>query len=147
MAKIHKSISIKAPVDKVFEFMADPEHLPEIWPSMLEVKNIKRASDGGHSFDWTYKMAGLRFHGHTDTVEAVKNDHIVERNEKGIASTFRWQYAKKNGGTEVSVDVDYTLPGQLVDKLAKPFLTRLNEHEAETVLTNLKDRMELGDRR
>lgn len=146
MAKIHKSITIKAPVEKVFEFMTDPEHLPEIWPSMMEVKNATHTPDGKQSFDWTYKMAGLRFHGHSDTVEAVPNNHVVLKNEKGIPSTFDWHYAKKDGGTEISVDIDYTLPGALMDRLAKPFLTRLNEHEAETLLTNLKDRMEIGEK-
>jgi uncharacterized membrane protein len=146
VSKIHKSIDINAPIDRVYAFMTDPEHYLEIWPSMVEVKNAKRSSDGAHSFDWTYKMAGLSFHGHTDTLEAVKNDHVVVKSDQGIPSTFRWQFAKHDGHTEVTVDVDYTPPGKLLGKLAARFIDRLNEHEAETVLANLKDRMEIGDK-
>ncbi len=39
--KIHKTITINAPVEKVFAFMNDPHHLPEIWPSMVKIKDVK----------------------------------------------------------------------------------------------------------
>ena len=41
MATVKSSIVINAPVEKVFEYANKPENLPEIWPSMMEVKNIK----------------------------------------------------------------------------------------------------------
>ena len=40
MATVKKSIKINAPVEKVFEYLT-PENLPEIWPSLVEVKNVK----------------------------------------------------------------------------------------------------------
>jgi uncharacterized protein YndB with AHSA1/START domain len=40
MAKLQKTTTIKAPVEKVFAFMDDPNHMPEIWPSMVEVKDL-----------------------------------------------------------------------------------------------------------
>ena len=43
MVKLEKSIMIKAPVERVFSFMADPKNLPEVWPSMVEVKDIQPA--------------------------------------------------------------------------------------------------------
>lgn len=66
------------------------------------------------------------------------------KNEKGIPSTFVWTYAGENGGTRVTLEVDYTLPSHLLDRLAEPLLHRLNEREAETVLENLKTSLELG---
>ena len=32
MAKFHKTLTINAPVDKVFAFMDDPRNLEGIWP-------------------------------------------------------------------------------------------------------------------
>lgn len=144
MIKIRKSISIKAPVDRVFEYLTTPQNLLEIWPSLVEVTNAKRSSDGTNSFDWTYKMAGLRFRGHCSTVEVDTNRRIVMKNDKGIESVFRWQYAGENGGMKLTLEIEYKIPLPLLEKLAGGFIERLNEHEAELLLQNLKSRMEVG---
>lgn len=144
MAKIKKFVSINAPLDRVFEYLTHPEHLPEIWPSMIEVSGVQRKADGSHSFDWVYKMAGVHFNGHAETTEIETNKRVVVRNDKGIPSTFYWTYSGENGGTRVTLEVDYTLPGRVLDKLAEPFLHRVNEREAESMLENLKARMEIG---
>jgi uncharacterized membrane protein len=147
MPNVRKSIEIKAPVSEVFAFMAAPEHLPEIWPSMMEVSNVKVKPDGGRSYDWIYKMAGMRFHGHSETTEVQRNRLSVVKNEKGIRSTFRWSYQGRDDTTQVTVEVDYEIPGAILGKLAEPFIRKINEREAETVLGNLKARLEEGELR
>lgn len=142
MAKIEKTILINAPVEKVFAFMAKPENLPEIWSSLQEVRNVRPLPNGGYAYDWTYKMAGMRLEGKAEWTEFVENQRIVDKNESGIPSTFVWTYWPEGAGTRVSVSVDYTIPGAVVGKLAEPIVQKMNEHEAETVLSNLKARME-----
>lgn len=142
MAKIEKSILIHAPVEKVFAFMAEPKNLPEIWPSLVEVSNVQPLPNGGYSYDWTYKMAGMRFQGQAEWVEFVKNERIVDKNESGIPSTFVWTYQPEDGGTRVTVNVDYTVPGAALGKIAEPVIHKMNEQEASTLLTNLKALME-----
>ena len=42
----------------------EPSNLPEIWPSMIEAKDIQNASLTEETkFRWVYKMAGMRFEG------------------------------------------------------------------------------------
>ncbi|MBI2394717.1 MAG: SRPBCC family protein [Deltaproteobacteria bacterium] len=142
--KIRKSIRIDAPIDRVFEYLTHPQNLLEIWPSMVEVSNVTQKADGTHSYDWVYKMAHMKFHGHSETIELEKNARVVVRNDTGIPSTFIWTYAGENGGTKLTVEVEYALPIALLDKLAEPFISRLNDREAETLLENLKLRMETG---
>jgi uncharacterized membrane protein len=144
MKRIHKSIRIDASVETVFEFLASPQNLLTIWPSLVEVKNVKRAADGAHSYDWTYKMAGIKFHGHASTVEVATNRRRVVKNEKGIPSTFIWTFEPAGDSeTLVTLEVEYAIPGRVLRALAEPFITRVNEREAETVLANLKSRVEL----
>lgn len=142
MAKIEKSLLINAPVEKVFDFMAQPENLPVVWPSLQEVRNVQPLPNGGYTYDWTYKMAGIRFEGHAAWTEFVKNQRIVYKNESSIPSTFVWTYQPEAGGTRVTVNVDYTVPNAILGKLAAPVLHKINEQEAETVLANLKAHME-----
>jgi uncharacterized membrane protein len=144
MAKISKSISVNAPVGRVFEYATDPDNLPEIWPSLIEVSHVERKPDGGHDFDWVYKMAGLRFKGHAKTIDVERDKRVVTQNIEGIPSTFRWEYAGDDASTKVRLEVEYTLPGELLERFATPFIEKLNEREAETILDNLKARMEAG---
>lgn len=64
---IDKSVLIDAPVEKVFAYYAETENLPEVWPSLLEVRNIQRGPEGRvERFTWVYKMAGMRFEGRSE---------------------------------------------------------------------------------
>lgn len=141
MERITRNVVIAAPASAAFEFLADPAHLPEIWPSLIETSRREVRPDGGHRFDWTYRMAGLELHGHAETVEVARDRLRVDRTEGGIPSTFRWRFGPKDGETEVALDVEYELPA-LFGWLAAPFLRRLNEREAETMLSNLRVRLE-----
>jgi hypothetical protein len=42
MAKLDRSITINAPVEKVFDLVSDPNNMLEIWPNLVEVKDIQR---------------------------------------------------------------------------------------------------------
>lgn len=113
-----------------------------LWsPSLIEVKNVTMTGDGGHTFDWTCKMAGVHFHGHCDTIEVVRNARRVAKNN-GIPSKFTWMFHARGPTTEVALEVEYELPLAILGRLAAPFLRRINEREAETMLTNLKDHLE-----
>ncbi|HEY5950530.1 MAG TPA: SRPBCC family protein [Kofleriaceae bacterium] len=139
MGTIRRSISIHAPVERVFEYLADPTHLPEIWPSLVDVRNVESHPEG-KSFDWDYKLLGLRIKGHSDPVELVPNEKLVTRSVKGIPNTFRWLSTGSGSETEVVLEVDYTspLPGRLAEKV----VDKTNAREAKTLLANLKQKME-----
>ena len=142
MAKLEKTVFIKAPVEKVFAFMDDPMHLPEIWPSMVEVKDVTPLTGGKYSFAWVYKMAGVKMDGLSEVTEWVANQHIVTESRKGIQSRFDWVYSAEAGGTKLKVEVEYTIPIPLLGKLAESIIVKQNEHESDVLLANLKARME-----
>ena len=141
MATYKVSIKINAPVEKVFEYCI-PENLPEIWPSMVEVKNIKELPNGGHSFDWVYKMAGMRLNGSSEDIEIVPNERSVSRTSGGIESTVTWEYQPVDDGTKFTATTEYKVPIPLLGKLAESIIIKLNENEAEVILANLKAMME-----
>ena len=143
MAKLEKSVTIIVPVEKVFNYMADPRNLPEIWPSMVEVKDVQASPTGGYNFGWTYKMAGMLFEGASETTENIANQRIVTESKKGIQSKFLWTFKSGTGGTKVTEQVEYTVPIPLLGKLAEAFIIKQNEHEADVMLANLKARMEV----
>jgi len=140
MATIKSSITINAPVNKVFEY-TKPENLPEIWPSLVEVRNVKELPGGGYSWDWKYKMAGMNFNGSSEHVEFVENQRTVSKST-GIDSTITWSYEPVAGGTKMTTETEYNIPGSLLGRVAEGFITKVNENESETILANLKARLE-----
>jgi uncharacterized membrane protein len=142
MAKGETTITINAPVDKVFGYVNEPTNLPEIWPSMVEVKDVQRLPNGGNSFGWVYKMAGVRFEGISEDTEYVPNQRVVSKTKGGIESAFTWTFQPEDGGTKLTVEVEYTVPIPLLGKVAEAFIVRQNERELDLLLANLKARME-----
>ena len=141
MATVKSSGIINAPVEKVFEYVA-PENLPEIWPSLVEVKNVKELPNGGYSWDWVYKMAGMRFNGSSVHTEFVVNERTVSESSGGIESTITWTYEPEGGGTKMTTLVEYKIPVPLLGKIAEAFVVIMNENESDIILANLKARLE-----
>ena len=99
--------------------------------------------NGGHSFRWTYKMAGMRLEGATEDTEVIANQRVVSKSKGGVDSTITWTLQPEGKGTKVTFEVDYTVPIPLLGKLAESVIVKVNEQEAVTILANLKARMEV----
>jgi uncharacterized membrane protein len=142
MAKLEKNITINAPLDKTFAYISDRNNLPDIWPSLVEITNIKPLPNGGCTNRWTYKMAGIRLSGTSEDTEFVANQRIVSKTKGGVASTQTWTFQSEGSGTKVTFGVEYTLPVPVLGKLAGAVITKMNESEGTALLENLKAVME-----
>lgn len=143
MEKINRTAFVEAPPAKVFGYLMNAKNLPEIWPNMLDVSNIKTKPDGTtESNDFTYKMARVRVQGHIEFTDVERDRRIVWNFDGGIKSTTRWTLAPHGNGTDIMDEVEYELPASLLTRLAAPLLRLFSEHEADTCVKNLKARME-----
>ena len=142
MEKITRMISVNAPVGKVFDYLNTPTNMPEIWPSMIAATDVTELPNGGHRYNWVYKMAGMQFEGLNVDTEVVINDRLVSKTEGGIESVITFETEEHGEGTQVTFTAEYTVPMPLLGKLAEKFIVKVNEKEAEIILANLKARME-----
>ena len=142
MAKLEKNITINAPVEKVFGYIDGATNLPEIWPSLIEVKDVQRLPNGGHSDRFVYKMAGIRLEGTSEDIEYISNQRIVTKTKGGADSIQTWLFEPEASGTKVTFRVEYSVPIPVLGKLAEAVITKMNEHEGNLILANLKARME-----
>ena len=142
MAKLTKSIHVKAPVEDVYNFLYEPENQVEIWPSLIEIKNVQKLPNGGNKYTWVYKMAGMRFEGKGEDIEVIPYKRLTSKNEGGIDSTVSWLFEAQNDGTLVTAETEYKVPIPLLGKLAENIIVKQNEREAEVILANLKAHME-----
>lgn len=142
MFEVKKSILIDAPIEKVFGFMEDPNNLPEIWPNMIEISNVKKNDKGWDKYDWVFIMGGMKFDGQSDTVAFTQNKSLSTETTGGIQSHFDLQCEELEGKTQVMMECKYSIPVPLVGKIAEKIISKLNENQAEITIANLKARME-----
>jgi uncharacterized membrane protein len=142
MASLQKSVFIDAPAAKIFGYINEPANLPEIWPSMIEAKDVEKLPNGGNRFRWVYKMAGMRFEGTSEDTECVDCERLISETKGGIESRVGWIFEPEGDGTRATFEADYTVPIPLLGRLAESFIVRQNQNESEVLLANLKVRME-----
>ena len=122
--------------------MNDPLNLPEFWPSMVEVKDVKKLPNGGTSSKFVYKMAGIRLEGFMEDIEYILNQRTVSKTSGGIEGLATVSYESMGSGTKVTLENEYKVPIPVIGRLAETVILKINEQEAVTVLENLKARME-----
>jgi uncharacterized membrane protein len=142
VANVQRSILINAPVEQVFAFVEDPRNMPDVWPSVERVTAVEPRPDGGYTCNYVYRIAGMRFEGHTDLLEHVPNQCIVTRSKIGMEGTLRWTFQAEGDGTRVTLEAEYSVPVPLVGGIAAALLVRPNEREAETLFANIKAKLE-----
>ncbi len=141
MAKVERSITINAPVEKVFAYIADPMNLPQWVPSMMEVHDVTGSGVGQH-YRWTYKMAGLQLQGETTVTEDIPNERRTTQSKGSVTSTWILNFEPDNGGTKMKLDIEYTIPVPVLGKLAEKLVLKRNEREADLAVANIKETME-----
>ncbi|GAF88684.1 unnamed protein product [marine sediment metagenome] len=143
MATVERTISINAPVEKVFDYISEATNGPEFIPSQVEVEYVIRTEEGvGSRYRWVYKLLGIRFEGQSECTEYVPNERIVTETKGGIVSTWTYTFEPEDGGTKLTLVVDYTIPIPVLGRFAEALVLRQNEREADLAMANLKAIME-----
>src|SRR5690242_14564929 len=137
MITIKKAAFIKAPVEKVWAYLIDPRNVPEYFPSVQAVSDIKPLPNGGYSNRWSYRLAGIRFSGTGETVECVENQRIVDKIQGGLDSTQIWTFAGSDGGTRATFEVQYAIPIPLVGWLLERLMRTANERDGDRLMATL----------
>ena len=138
---INKSISISAPVEKVFTYVTDPMNAPEWFVGMSEVADVTGSGVGQH-YHWKYSMIGIPLHGEGTIVEHLPNERMVVEGKGGVTSRITYSFESREGGTKVDVESEYTIPVPVLGRLAEKLVLKRNQREAQMELANLKERLE-----
>ena len=134
MPKTEVSVTINAPIEKVFDAVADPEIIAQISSGALVATKGKHDELGSYA-DWEY----LKLRSRT-TVSEVNKPHKLVQEMTG-AMSGKWTWSLEQEGQTVKVDfcIDYTVPGGILGKIAnKLFLGRINQKNGEKTMQGLK---------
>ncbi len=142
MATIDKEITINAPPQKIFSYLSKPSNLPQIWPSVVEIKNEQLLPNGGYSAQWVYKMAGVHLEGTGEYIDVALNRYFAIKTQGAVNSSITMTFRSIDSQTRVTLTIDYRVPLPLLAWLSGNIIVKMNEQEAELILANLRTIME-----
>ncbi|HYZ78515.1 MAG TPA: SRPBCC family protein [Gaiellaceae bacterium] len=140
VAEIHKSVTIDAPAERVFDLLDDPSAIPSYTPSVERVEDVRQSEQRiGDTFRVIYKAVGMTFEEKFTVIEHNRPTRLASRFENGMKGTFVYQVTPQGEHTALTVDVQYELPGGALGKAVDALLLeRANEKTIEKQLDNLR---------
>ncbi len=145
MAVLEKTITINAPVDKVFSFLIEPENWKEIDTNLTEVRNIQSLPNGGYRCTCKEKtVGGLHCEFDVEYTDVIFNQLLSYKytcckyfDVKEILS-----FNSENGKTKLTHKVINKVPIPLINVLVEKLFLKMGERMLKTYLANLKAKME-----
>ncbi len=142
MAHLKKSILIHAPVEEVYALARDPNRWATFWVGLSEPEELTGQGEVGTVVKHSYLMAGMRF----PVTSRVLEDHIGPEGgrwkgaiEGPLAGEQTWTYSPRGDDTEVTADIQYTVPGLALGRIADRLIVeRMQERAIQQTLENLK---------
>jgi uncharacterized membrane protein len=140
MAEIHKTMTIDAPAERVFDLLDDPRAIPSYTPNVERVEDVRQTEQRiGDTFRVIYKAVGMTFEEKFTITEHTRPTRLASRFENGMKGTFLYQVAPQGERTTLTVDVQYELPGGALGKAIDALvLERTNEKTIDKQLENLR---------
>jgi uncharacterized membrane protein len=137
LARVEKEVTLKVPIEEIYSYIFELRNLPEVWPSLMEIKDVQSLTKGGYRFGWLYKMVGMRFEGTGEYTEIVPNQWFVIKTKGGIRSTITFTFRSNGNSTRVNFTVEYKVPIPLLGKIAEAIIVRMNDQEGDLMMVNL----------
>ena len=140
MAEIHKSVTIDAPAEWVFDLLDNPSAIPSYTPNVERVEDVRQTEQRvGDTFRVIYKAVGMTFEEKFTLTEYQRPTRLASSFENGMKGTFVYQLSPQGEQTMLTVDVRYELPGGALGKAVDALLLeRTNEKTIEKQLDKLR---------
>lgn len=149
MSHLGTTFRVAAPPDIVFDLVADPSRGPE-WQTMIsDMGEISGRPGGvGSSYIGYYKVAGRRLEGRFVVTAAERpNLHQAAGTTRGGWARWTTIIEPVDGGSEVRVDLEYELPGEMIGSLFGKLTGNRLEQELNKTYDNLQKLAEAEARR
>ena len=141
--RVEESIEIRRPLNEVFDYVANPENLPE-WSSLaIEVKDAPEPLNEGDTFTTVGKFLGRRFETPFERASYEPNRRYTDRAARGPIPDQEWTYTFEEVSEEATrlTRAAEGEPGGFF-KLADPLIERALKRQVRADLETLKDLLE-----
>jgi hypothetical protein len=146
--RVRQVILIRAPVEKVFAYLDEPENGLALVPQLVEVREVVLLPNGGHRLRFVaLGRRGKLCEWLSETLERVPNQVVVVRAQtEGYTSTAVRRLDETPEGTRLSGEVEYHIDVSWPQKVLLPVMEfqarRPMRRQLRTVLELVKARVE-----
>jgi len=141
VASLSRNAVIQAPLERLFDYVSDPEKLPEWLPSMVEVRSVVGSGEG-QQYEWTYKMIGLLLKGQSTVIEYVPNKCTVHQSIGTIRSVWTIGVEPHAEGSRLTIFVEYDVPVPVLGRLAERVAVSRDARDFALAFENVKETLE-----
>lgn len=146
MSHLSTSIHVDAPPELVFDLAADPSRGPD-WQTLIhELGEVSGRPGGvGSSYIGYYRVAGRKLEGHF-IVTAAERPSLLQLAGTTRGGWTRWTTMVEpspGGGSDVTVTLEYELPGEIVGNLFGVLTRKRMDHEFKRTYEKFKRVAEL----
>jgi uncharacterized membrane protein len=134
MPKSEGSITINAPIEKVFEAVANPEIISQLSSGSVIGTKGKYGELGSYA-DWEY----LKLRSRTTVTEVNRPYKLIQEMTGTMPGRWIWNLEQEDQAVKVDFCIEYRVPGGILGKIAdKLFLGRINQKNGEKTMQGLK---------
>lgn len=140
MTHVRRAAVVDASAETCFDYIADPTLAPLFLSSLYSITPIEVEPRGiGNTWGWEYDLFGVTLKGTSECVEFERPTKYVWKATTGIETVWTYTFEEVSDCTAVELDVEYKLTDDMLGKLADAaVIERLNEHEADAAVRNLR---------
>lgn len=111
MGQFKRSIVIKAPIDKAFDYIADWQNLKSFMSNILDINPVSFVHSGpGAAFDTTFKIGGANILTTLEVQEFVRNKRVILKSRQGLKIVGGWDLKEVKEGINVTFSFQYEMP-------------------------------------
>lgn len=145
MPYIECSVLVKGDAGEAYNIAKEMEKYPSFMENLDSVKVIER----GHDYtitDWVARVDGRTFKWQERDVFDDLNKVIIYKQVSGDLKKFegQWTFSSENGGTKVTLTVDFEMGIPMLAGLLNPILKKKVRSNSEAMLEAIKKKVEVA---
>ena len=139
MSHVTTTVPLQADPNEIIDYIAVVENHPAFIGPLKSVENLSGPpQEPGTTWDWTFIMAGVEISGQAEALEYTPGVRDRYRTTTGIISMFNYSVEVVDGGSMLTMDVEYAVPSSVADKVGLAIVEQLNERTGTNATENIK---------
>lgn len=142
MSHLKQSVFISEPIENIWKYAHNPKRWADWFAHLSGPEELDGTGDVGTVGKFKYSLLGMQFPMTIEVKEIEKstNKYYWKCTFDGpLHGSQEYTYIPQNGGTEVTTELEYTVPGSVVGKVADLIVVeRMQANSIRHSLENLK---------
>ena len=117
MPKSEASVTINAPIEKIFDAVADQEKAVQYYPAAVLTDVKGKPDELGSSAELVYHVAVMKIPSKITVSEVDKPRRLVHELSGAMPGKWTWSLEQEGQSVKANWIIDYSVPGGILGKI------------------------------